>query len=310
MTGVALNAVERLVGLLGDYFFGKAFDRFINRTAMKRTVKHILKDDTVFINRAFSPLPVSPSEIEKISAFLIDDVFQNRKYLYPTTSIPEEKESLLWESFVENVSEKAQISISDTDERIFRTQLVNCVNHHNGLIDKYFLDEGDRIIVNAIEKNHSDLLGYIGQTMNSASELQSEEATLDYSHKQLEGVLHALRMDLRHHKLVLLLSLIGLFILSSLSVLIAPKLVQQIDLSRFDSSLAAIMLPLTVFLLFFFILVLVILVERKIILRAEARISRYTESLWELHYSCYEGELLNYKQRQISKDGNCDNLSE
>lgn len=116
-------------------------------------------------------------------------------------------------------------------------------------------------------------------------------------------------MDLRHHKLVLLLSLIGLFILSSLSVLVAPKLAQQIDLSRFDSSLAAIMLPLTVFLLFFFILVLVILVERNIILRAEARIIHYTESLWDLHYSCYEGELLYHKQRQISKDDNCENPS-
>lgn len=292
LTLTAGTAIQGIADTVGAYLFGKIGDRLIDRATMRHTVKRILKNDKRFIRKSFVELQVLPHDAETIAKFLIDDVFQNKEYLYPTSSLPETKQELIWTSFLEKQIIKDRNSLSESKINAIKNTLIECVSHHNELIGKLLLDEGESVILKTIENNQMDLLGYIGRTLNSYAELQSDEIELDYSHKQLEGILHALRMDLRHHKLVLLLSIVGLFVFSFLMILIAPRLFHYANTSTFSTDGLVSEFLILIFALSFAILIFVVIGEMTIIRKAESRINNKTELLWSLLFQYYKEEII------------------
>lgn len=99
-------------------------------------------------------------------------------FLYPVSDFPKEMFILLEKRFYA-YAEKTDWEISSID-------LVDCVVKHNKLVNKYLLSDSERIMLKTIQRNQSDLLGYIGKTLDSNSELQIDNQSLDYTQNKLK----------------------------------------------------------------------------------------------------------------------------
>lgn len=209
------------VGLaIGQYIFGRARDDYFDNFDAKRKLIKILKKDEENINQQFQD-KIEKKELRKIKEFYFENIFQDTMFLYPVSDIPEERVYILEKRFFNYIKE---IDWEDAP-RISTSDLVACVIKHNELVDKYLLSDSERIILKTIQRNQSDLLGYIGKTLDSNSELQIEDKNLDYSSKQIESILHAIRMDMKHYKFLLMVYSLGILILIAIAIAILPKII-------------------------------------------------------------------------------------
>ena len=206
MVEIITAEVIKTVGIaVAEYAFGKVGDKFYETFSAKHKIKKILKEDKKYIEEQFESRDLETLHIEE---FLFHEIFQNSIFLYPVSTIPKDRVELLWRKYCAYMTDKHNTDSDNIDiENEVIAKLGKCVNNHNELVNKHLLSESDRIILKTMQRSQSDLLGYIGQTLDANSELQSTHAKLDYTHKQVEGILHAFRMDMRHYKLLLMLNL-------------------------------------------------------------------------------------------------------
>lgn len=277
---------------VAEYFLGKSGDNFFDTFSARHKIKKILIEDKTYIKKQFKKFNIISPDI--IETFLFEDIFQDSIFLYPVSSIPEDRAKLLWERFCIYIRENCDSDISSSLED-YRIALEECLNNHNKLIDKHLLSESDRIILKTIHRNQSDLFGYIGKTLDANSELQLESSILDYTHKQIEGILHALRMDMRHYKILLVLYSIGILVIEFVSIIILPKVIYALGSSIADYTaivLASIIMMIIVF-MFLLLLGLFLSTIRNIKI-CENRISAWMSDLWELHFTCYKSQFAVY----------------
>ena len=200
-------------------------------------------------------------------------------FLYPVTKIPDDRAALLWERWEQFCNKtKDKYKWSEVDDE-FKVKLEACINNHNELVNKNLLSESERIILKTMHRNQSDLLGYMGKTLDENSELQFQDSKLDYVHKQIEGILHALRMDTRHYKLLLLLYSIGILIVGIASVITLPDII--------DASIVVCTSSILIIALLFALLLYLFTSTQKNVQNCEKRISTYMEALWEFHIVSY-----------------------
>lgn len=283
MLGLLLNPIVQYVGdTIAQYVFGKAADEILDSRTFRLKIRRLLKKDQKFIKEKFLDTNKPVADFEK---FFFEDIFRDSAFLYPTTtfssSIPEDKADMLWERFSSFVGKtQRSTNIEGFRKEDLCPRLIECVNYHNSLISEYILDVKDQIVIEIIQRNHlqlSEALGYIGKTLGDISELQMENVGLDYTHKQLEGILHALRMDMRHYKFLLIIYSFCSFFLCCAAFIVLPKIVDERALETIMRIFIA-----TIFL--FLILFLLMLCQ---VIRHEMKISDYTKNLWKIHFNGY-----------------------
>lgn len=278
--------VVKKVGLtVGQYIFGRVRDDYFDNFTAKQKLKKILKKDEENINQQFQK-KLEKEETTKIEEFFFKDIFQDIMFLYPVSDLPIDRVDILESRFL-NYTKK--IDWKDAPE-ISVNDLVSCVNKHNELIDKYLLSDSEHIMLKTIQRNQSDLLGYIGKTLDSNSELQIEDKNLDYSSKQIEGILHAMRMDMKHYKFLMMVYSLGILILITIAIVILPRI---IGASNNLHSISRGLIVICMFFVFalFLLLFLFILALKNVNIR-EGKILKYMGLLWQLHFSRYE-KILN-----------------
>ena len=277
---ITAEVLKNIGSTVGQYIFGRVGDNYFDNFSAKRKLKKVLKEDEKNIEQQFQG-KLEKTDIEKIKKFFFEDAFQNAVFLYPVSVFPKERLDLLEKQFYAYVSETnfqnaLEISVSD---------LAKCINKHNELVSKYLLSESERIMLKTIQRDQSDLLGYTGKTLDSNSELQVEDLTLDYTHRQIEGILHAMRMDMQHYKFLMLLYSVGILIIIAIAIIILPQMLKAAnDFNSISSSLIVVLVlfPLaTSLLLYLFVLSL-----RNVKIREE-KILKYMELLWKLHFDRY-----------------------
>lgn len=270
------------VGLtIGQYIFGRVGDTYLDRFTAKRKLKRILKEDEKNIEQKFQE-NVEDAEIEKIKKFFFEDIFQDVMFLYPVSDFPEEMSILLERRFHAYAAKtdweiRSNISLSD---------LVACVVKHNKLVNKYLLSDSERIMLKTIQRNQSDLLGYIGKTLDSNSELQIENQALDYTQKQIEGLLHAMRMDTKHYKLLMMIYSLGILVLITIAIITLPKILKASD--NFQSISSGLVVVTIFFALAAVLLLSLFFLSLTNVKIREKRILEYMELLWQLHFERYK----------------------
>lgn len=283
---ITAEVIQAVGSVVAEYAFGRVGDNLLDSFSTKRKIKKILGDDKKFIEKQFKNQERRLFII--VEEFLFKDIFQDPLFLYPVSNIPEDRAALLWERFY-NYAKKANydgIDIPSLEDEC-RIKLGACTNYHNELINKYLLSESERIILKTIHRNQSDLLGYIGKTLDSNSELQFENYKLDYTHKQIEGILHALRMDMRHYKFLLILYSIGIIIVELVSIIMLPRIIAILGNSLAVQSVAVFVTIVLIIALIFSLLLRLFYSTIKNVQNCERRISAYMEALWDLHFINY-----------------------
>lgn len=275
----------KAVGIaVSEYAFGRVGDHLFDTFSTKLKIKGILRKDEKFIERQFKN-----QKIELLIAgksFLFEEVFQDSIFLYPVSDIPESRSTLLWQRYC-NYIQKNQYDLSlSLDDDTYKHKLVACVNNHNELVNKALLNDSERIILKTIDRNQSDLLGYIGKTLDANSNLQFENYNLDYAQKQIEGILHALRMDMRHYKLLLILYAIGILIITLTTILVLPQITLLLD-SLNENAFIAITPIMLIIAWLFALLLRLFFSTMKNVKMFEEKISTYMDALWHLHFTSY-----------------------
>lgn len=292
---ITAEIIKAVGGTVAEYVFGKVGDKFYETRLASYKIKNILKADKKYIEQQFERNELETLHVEE---FLFQEIFQDSIFLYPVSAIPKDRVKLLWGKYRAYMTDKHNIDINTVNENedIIKSKLGKCVNNHNELVNKHLLSENDRIILKTMQRSQSDLLGYIGQTLDANSELQSTHAKLDYTHKQVEGILHAFRMDMRHYKLLLMLNLIGIIVFAIISIIVSPQIIGNLsdllleysDLNTLNSILFISLVVVLAFVLL--ILIWLFFISLRNVQKCENRIVQYMESLWEIHFS-------NYKRR-------------
>lgn len=309
--------VIKAVGVtIAEYVFGKVGDKFYETRLAARKIKNILKADKKYIEEQFERKEL---EILHVEEFLFQEVFQNSIFLYPVSAIPKDRVKLLWGKYRAYMTDKHNIDIDTVSENedIIKSKLVKCVNNHNESVNKHLLSESDRIILKTMQRSQSDLLGYVGQTLDANSELQSTHAKLDYTHKQVEGILHAFRMDMRHYKLLLMLNLVGIIVFATISIIVLPHIIGNLsDLFRGnpDINTSKLILFNSIIVILAFVLLILIwlfFISLRNVQKCESRIVHYMESLWEIHFINYKKRFdLLFETDEVTTDSDADRDSE
>lgn len=287
---ITATIIKNVGDTIAQYAFGKLGDKFCDTFSAKIKIKKILKEDKKFIEKQFEKRELETLHVEE---FLFQEIFQDSKFLYPVSAIPEDRVELLWEMYCAYMMNKHDTH-SENDV-LFKSKLEKCVNKHNELVNTQYLSESDRIILKTMQRGQSDLLGYIGKTLDANSELQSNHAELDYTHKQIEGILHAFRMDMRHYKLLLMLNSVGIIIFAIISIIVLPRIIENISTSNLLDF--AFMPFILLFLTFLFCISL------RNVKNCENRIAKYMESLWEIHFANYKKQFnLLFEINEVTTD--------
>lgn len=288
---ITTEVIEFVGVAIAEYVFGKVGDCYFDSFLAKRKIKKILNEDKKFIDKQFDNL----SDMDwDVHTFLFQDIFQDSLFLYPVSAIPEDRAKLLWERFCNYLKNKRDFANDNVSslESEFKLKLELCVNKHNELVSKNLLSESERIILKTMNRNQLDILGYIGKTLDSNSELQFENHKLDYAHKQLEGILHALRMDMRHYKFLLMIYSIGILMLGIVSVIMLPTIINA------ERNLISI---ISILVLIFILLLVPYSSALKNVHICEKKISDYMELLWDLHFKSYEQQFKSVFEQKSKK---------
>lgn len=280
-----LGVIKAIGEAVAGYAFGKAGDKFFDTFSAKWKIKKILKDDKKFIEGQFKDIEYELRSV--VEEFLFTEIFQDSMFLYPVTNIPDDRATLLWERwerFRNKTTDKYEWPVFDDEIKI---KLEACINNHNELVNKNLLSESEGIILKTIHRNQSDLLGYIGKTLDANTELQFQDSKLDYTHKQIEGILHALRMDMRHYKFLLFLYSIGILIIELAAIIMLPKIIAALQYSVAEQSVVVFNSIIFIVACLFMLLLGLFTSTLMNVKNCEKRISTHMETLWELHFRSY-----------------------
>lgn len=302
---ITADIIQSVGVTVAEYAFGKAGDKLLDTFVGKHKISKILKDDRKFIKKQFEGIHLESINFheEDIVSFFFKNIFQDLIFLYPVSIIPQDQSQLLLERFFDYFTIKDNNKRSSTE--VVRLKLDACINHHNELINKYILTESERIILKTIHRNQSDLLGYMGKTLDSSSELLFKNYNLDYSHKQIEAILHALRMDMRHYRLSLMFYSLALTIMACIAIIMVPSIVKiGPHLNIGDGDLITVFLiPATTAFVISWVLLMLRLSAKKKLDKYEERISAYMDALWELHFESYRRKFSSISETLFSTSG-------
>ena len=183
---ITADIIQAVGVTVAEYAFGKAGDKLLDTFGDKHKISKILKDDRKFIKKQFEGVCLQPNsgyEKEDIVSFFFKNIFQDLIFLYPVSTIPQDQSRLLLERFYDYFQMREDSDIKLSSEAV-QLKLDACINYHNELINKYVLTESERIILKIIHRNQSDLLGYIGKTLDSSSELLFKNYNLHFDSYQ------------------------------------------------------------------------------------------------------------------------------
>ena len=211
-----------------------------------------------------------------IEEFFMEKIFQDQYFLYPFDVFPQDKSDKLYEKFQKYILSKGMdCEPIDTDEH-FRPMLEDCVNYHNTRVHKVMLDPSQRLFEKDM-KEYMAATGYAGHTLDSMAEALVNNPDLDYTHRQIDGILRALRMDLRFYRLALIICTIGLMV-------IAPVVVALY--ANYTSEHIAIIAAAMCAVAWASILIFEVVALWKVIY-CEIAIKKHTEELWRKNFECY-----------------------
>ncbi len=284
---MVLNIPEKAIKEIGDvilgYVFGKVADELYDAALAKHKVKKILKKDEAYIKEQFKT-----EDYYFIKTFLVEKVYNDPAFLYPVSDLPEDKAKTLWKQFCSYMEEADRYRHFNIDDERLEDKLKACVDKHNELVNKFFLSEKERIILKIMHKNQTDLFGYIGETLTPNTQLQIEDCKLDYAHKQIEGILRAFRMDMRHHKIILSFCSVGILIITFIFVIMLPKIIDAATGTVAGEDITVYLIILFIIIVVFSLLMFLFSHTIRAIRDYEKRIIRYMEDLWTVHFIRYE----------------------
>lgn len=267
---------------IGQYCAGKGADRVLESIACKRTVRQILKKDRAYIRQIFfGKKSVKGSNEEN---FLMDDTFQDPRFLYSGMELPERMQRELAQRYINFCAVRMNSMSSEDKVEESVKKLIFCVNYHNRLVHQYFLSNSERIIIKEIS-DKIDALGYAGATLDENGDYLSHNGELEYAHLQLDSIIHALRMDMKFYRLVMLIGIVGILVLVPVTIFQFSKFNYEVT-----TTLVATMNPLPFALLALLILTLSSLLK---IQKCERTVSEYSNQLWELNFLIYKTNLLH-----------------
>lgn len=147
----------------------------------------------------------------------MEKIFQDQNFLYPFDTLPQDKSDKLYQRFKEYVLEKGMDFSSISEDENFRSMLTDCVDYHNTLVHQAVLDPSQRLLEKDM-KEYMAATGYVGHTLDPTAEALANNPSLEYTHRQIDGILRALRMDLRFYRLALVMCTIGLMVIAPVIV--------------------------------------------------------------------------------------------
>lgn len=271
-------AVAGIGKTLCDCGISKSFDLSVDGLAGAWKVWKVVSKDRKYIKQVFTKENYSKYFLEE---FFFERIFRDIQFVYPGENLPVEKEDRLISEFSDHISSKlGKGTIPAEKDNEFRQDLVRCVNNHNQLIHEHLLSRTEKIVVREI-KNKIDALGYAGHTLFAETDLLTSNPELEYTHQQVDGILRALRMDLKFYRLMLLLCVAGIFTLASLIVICYPKYRLTGAAGCFVALFLATLIALAAIGSWLL----------KKILSCEMRVTEYTDVVWKINISGYKALL-------------------
>lgn len=274
---------------IGSYLMGKGSDQALKQASFKAKVKKIIRRDKKYIQRKFSNLKYREYPIEE---FFLEKIFQDQFFLYPFDTCPQDKSDELYKRFQEYVLAKGMDLSSIYEDENFRTLLEDCVGYHNTLVHQTMLDPSQRLLEKDI-KEYMAATGYAGHTLDPMAEALADNPDLEYTHRQTDGILRALRMDLRFHRLSLVMCTIGLMV-------IAPIVVALY--ANYNSEHIALIAAALCIVAGVSVLLFEVVAGWKIIY-CEKTIKKYTEALWQKNFERYSDIIEHRSLLDDSLDG-------
>lgn len=275
MDPITATIVVGMCNAIGSYLLSKGGDIALERVMSKSKVRKIIKKDRKYIQKKFAGTKYTEYPIE---AFLLEEVFQNPDFLYTFSSFPQNKRDGLFDEFCNYALSKGMEIQSIDKDNDFRRMLEDCVNYNNQLVHNTILSPSQRLMEKDLRENMSTIMGYAGHTLDSAAETLEENPILEYTHRQIDGILRTLRMDLRFYRFVLLICTIGLMIMPLIVFAIYAKY-------HFDSE-SMILVSIIICVATFPVLLFGGICCNKAI-HCERSIQIYTNELWKDNFSLY-----------------------
>lgn len=274
MEPVSTTVIAMSVGkAIGGYLVEKGSDQGLKQASFKAKVKKIIRRDKKYIRHKFSNLKYREYPIED---FFLEKIFQDQFFLYPFDACPQDKSDKLYERFQEYILAKGMDPSSIYEDENFRALLEDCVGYHNTLVHQTMLDPSQRLLEKDI-KEYMTATGYAGHTLDPMAEALADNPDLEYTHRQIDGILRALRMDLKFYRLVLVMCTIGLMVIAPVVV----ALYANYNSEHIAMIAAALCVVAGVSILLFEVVAL-----RKEIYY-EKTIEKYTEVLWQKNFERY-----------------------
>lgn len=295
MIPVAATAlIEKIGPPIVECIFGKAGEAMLDRLSTRLAIKKIIRKDIKHIKEVFADKETS----DNIESFFLNEIFQDKQFLFPGESLPSDKRHLLVQRY-----EVFQYQESLDSEYIsyngeFEDQLVDCVDFHNNLVHKTLLSSSDQILLRGVQ-NKIDALGYTGRTLNPDTDLLSDNQNLAYTHQQVDGILHALRMDLKFYRLAFVICIIGVLALIPAAVVLASR-----DISAPATLSAAVLCILTLS-----VLASACLRTLYKMRKCETMVTKYTDALWDVNFAVYREVLLKTGLLQQGSEANSESPS-
>lgn len=279
------SPVTGILGTIGKYGATKGMDFILEQASTKWTVRRIVQKDKKYIRQLFTDSKKRKCPTEE--AFLLEHIFQDDKFLCPRDDLPKKKQDDLCQEYKAFLADCGEIKPREDIDSQTAEKLILCVNYHNRLVFQYFLSRSEKLMVTAIN-NKLDATGYSGGTLDSNNDFLLDNIELEYTHLQLDSILHAFRMDLRFYRLILLLELIAISILVPITIF---------QLSKFGyENTVGFTVTMLVSLVVVLILCFASMLNFKKIYMCERRVRTYSEQLWKLNFWIYKADLLNGRQ--------------
>lgn len=258
---------------IGGYLMGKGGDYALEQASFKAKIKKIIRKDKKYIRHKFSDLKYREYPIED---FFLENIFQDQYFLYTFDSFPKEKSDKLYERFQGYVLGKDMDVSSICEDENFRSMIEDCVNYHNILVHQIMLNPSQRLLEKDM-KEYMTATGYVGHTLDPTAVALGDNPDLEYVHRQVDGILHALRMDLRFYRLALVMCTIGLMVIAPVMVALYANY-KSVHIAMIA---AALCIVAGISILFF-----EVMAWEKVIY-CEKTIKMYTDALWRKNFERY-----------------------
>lgn len=281
---------------VGSYLMGKGADYALEQASFKAKIKRIIRQDKKYIRQKFSDLKYREYPIEE---FFLERIFQDQYFLYTFDTFPVDKSEELYKRFQNYVLGKGMDFRSIREDENFRPMLEDCVNNHNVLVHRIMLDPSQQLLEKDM-KEYMTATGYTGHTLDPMAVALGDNPELEYVHRQIDGILRALRMDLRFYRLALVMCTISLMVIAPVVVALYANY-RSVHIAMIAAALC-IVTGIS-------ILLFDVLAGTKIIY-CEKTIKKYTEALWQKNFERYSNIIQNERLLDDGLDNYRQYLSE